>query len=68
MNKVTPMLDPKKKKEQKIDGQDHSGKPDSKSDTSKEPTKEDPDKVPESNDPAGYSDSENIKKSPFKKK
>ena len=66
--KVTPMLDPKKKNEQKIDNQDPSEKPNSKSDTSKEPTKEDPDKVPESNDPAGYSDSENIKKSPYKKR
>lgn len=68
MNKVTPMLDPKKKKEQKIDNQDPSEGSDSNSDTSKKPTKKDPDKVPESNDPAGYSDSDTIKKSPFEKK
>lgn len=68
MDKKTPMLDPKKKNEQKIEDQDYPGEPNSKPDTEKKPKKEDPKKVPESNDPAGYGDSENIKKSPYKKK
>lgn len=71
MDKKTPMLDPKKKNEQKIENPDHQdsqGDPNSKPDSTKKPDKEDPDKVPESNDPAGYSESENIKKSPYKKK
>ncbi|WP_027125456.1 hypothetical protein [Gelidibacter mesophilus] len=69
MAKKTPMLDPKTKKEQKIEDKDKQREPKSGPDQSKEPKKEDPDKVPESNDPAGYGDDEdNIKKSPFKKK
>lgn len=68
MAKKTPMLDPKIKKEQKIEDKDSHGEPKSEPDHSKEPKKEDPDEVPESNDPAGYGDGENIKKSPFKKK
>ncbi len=66
--KNTPFLDPKIKNEQNIERQDKSEKPKSKSDRSEKPTKEDPDKVPESNDPAGYGESGNIKKSPYKKK
>lgn len=68
MDKKTPMLDPKKKNEQRIEDQDHQGEPNSKPNNTKEPIKEDPDKVPESNDPAGYSESDNIKESPYKKK
>lgn len=68
MDKKTPMLDPKKKNEQRIEDQDYQGEPNSKPDNTKEPIKEDPDKVPESNDPAGYSESDNIKESPYKKK
>lgn len=68
MDKKTPMLDPKKKNEQKIEEQDYPGEPNSKPDTENEPKKEDPDKIPESNDPAGYGDSKVIKKSPYKKK
>ncbi|AFL81125.1 hypothetical protein Aeqsu_1641 [Aequorivita sublithincola DSM 14238] len=68
MDKKTPMLDPKKKNEQKIEDQDSQGDPNSRPDTPKEPTKEEPEKVPESNDPAGYSEPDNIKESPYKKK
>ncbi|WP_026452682.1 hypothetical protein [Aequorivita capsosiphonis] len=68
MDKKTPMLDPKKKNEQNIEDQDYPGEPNSKPDTIKKPEKEDPDKIPESNDPAGYSEPDNIKKSPYKKK
>jgi len=68
MDKKTPMLDPKKKNEQRIEDQDHQGEPNAKPDSTKEPIKENPDKVPESNDPAGYSESDNIKESPYKKK
>lgn len=64
----TPMLDPKIKKEQNIDEPDHSKNPKKKRDTPEQPVKEDPEKVPESNDPAGYGESGNVKKSPFKKK
>ncbi|RXJ51514.1 hypothetical protein [Gelidibacter gilvus] len=67
-DKTTPMLDPKIKDEQNIKRQDHSDSQSSKKDASKKPTKDDPKKVPESNDPAGYGESGNIKKSPFKKK
>lgn len=66
--KPTPMLDPKLKNEQNIENQDYAGEPNSKPDTTEKPTKENPDKVPESNDPAGYGESGNVKKSPFKKK
>jgi len=68
MRKKTPMLDPKKKNEQKIEDQDNPGDENSKPDNIEQPVKEDPDKVPESNDPAGYGESENVKKSPYKKK
>jgi len=68
MAKKTPMLDPKKKNEQNIENQDYPGEPNSKSKKDKEPSKEDPDKIPESNDPAGYSESGNMKESPYGKK
>jgi len=67
MTKKTPMLDPKKKNEQKIEDQDYPGEPNSKPDKAEEPSNEDPDKVPESNDPAGYGESGNIKESPYEK-
>ncbi|QIE58805.1 hypothetical protein G5B37_04280 [Rasiella rasia] len=63
-NKVAPMLDPKKKNEQRITNQDYPGEPNAKPDTSKRPQKQDPDKVPESNDPAGYNNDGNIKETP----
>lgn len=64
--KKTPMLDPKIKDEQNIkEPNSENKKP--KKDPSKKPSKEDPKDVPESNDPAGYGESGNIKKSPFKK-
>ena len=66
--KKTPMLDPKLKNEQNIENQDYPGEPNSKPDKTEKPSKEDPDKVPESNDPAGYGESGNVKKSPYKKK
>ena len=62
----TPMLDPKIKNEQNIKEPTESKNP--KSDNSKQPVKEDPKKVPESNDPAGYGNSGQVKKGPFKKK
>lgn len=65
--KKTPMLDPKVKNEQDIEKQDSPAEPNSKPDTVKKPEKGDAKDVPESNDPAGYSESENIKKSPYKK-
>lgn len=67
-DKKSPMLDPKNKNEQNIEQQDSNKEPNSKPEAVKEPKKEDPKKVPESNDPAGYSESENIKESPIKKK
>lgn len=65
--KKIPMLDPKIKNEQDIENQDYPGEPNSKPDEPEKPSKEDPDKVPESNDPAGYGESGNVKKSPYKK-
>ena len=66
--KKTPMLDPKIENEQNIKRQDNTEDPKSERDKIEKPSKEDPNKVPESNDPAGYGESGNIKKSPFKKK
>ncbi|TXD68955.1 hypothetical protein [Aequorivita lipolytica] len=66
--KKTPMLDPKKKNEQKIEEQDYPGEPNSKPDITEKPSKEDPEKIPESNDPAGYGEVGNVKKSPYEKK
>lgn len=66
--KKVPMLDPKIKKEQDIKEPDNSKKPRITPDPADQPKKDDPEDVPESNDPAGYGDSGNIKKGPFKKK
>ncbi len=68
MDKKTPMLDPKKKNEQDIEGQDYPGASNSKPDATKKPSKENPEAVPESNDPAGYGEKGTTKKSPYKKK
>ena len=67
-DKKAPMLDPKLKNEQRIEKPDSHEEPNSKPEEIEQPTKEDPDKVPESNDPAGYGESGNVKRSPFKKK
>ncbi len=68
MDKKTPMLDPKVKNEQDIENQDYPGEPNSKPDNIEKPSKENPKKVPESNDPAGYSESGNVKESPYDEK